>query len=118
MTANGHHTVCLILKWALTIFIIVVIIINKQIIDATAFLTSSFLKISFKTFLTQKRLFKTHMALNYYRPSLDRTDNFAKKKLSYKDSVSILSSCLIKKFIFFLRYMLFGGINVIINWKM
>ncbi len=80
MTANGHHTVCLILKWALTIFIIVVIIINKQIIDATAFLTSSFLKISFKTFLMQKRLFKTHMAQNYYRPSLDGTDTSAKKK--------------------------------------
>ncbi len=107
MTANGHHTVCLILKWALTIFIIVVIIIiiiiNKQIIDATAFLTSSFLKINFKTFLTQKRLFKTHMAQNYYRPSLDGTDTFAKKKISYKVSVSILSSCLIKKFFFFFK---------------
>ncbi len=79
MTANGHHTVCLILKWALTIFIIIIIIINKQIIDATAFLTSSFLKIHFKTFLTQKRLFETHMAQNYYRPSLDGTDTFAKR---------------------------------------
>ncbi len=45
--------VCLILKWVLTIFIIIIIINNnnnKQIIDATAFLTSSFLKLNFKTF--------------------------------------------------------------------
>ncbi len=50
MTANGHHTVCLILKWALTIFIIV-IIINKQIIDATAFLTLHFWQVAFLRFI-------------------------------------------------------------------
>ncbi len=39
----------------------------------------AYLRLILRLFLTQKRLFKTHMAQNYYRPSLDGTDTFAKK---------------------------------------